>query len=256
MSPDHGDPDRHGKRKRGADDTVDRRSKPNSKPKMGAEFAVSLKQTVKTLRDSEFVSDLDASDFEIESVDAATGSWAVVAYLIRKRDSRTFVLKAMKGNYWTGEVPLETRFATEVAFQQRAADHGLAPAISQYGWGSTAFFDDAGIRSMLRPVGESGTNMLYSLMDRWPSSLARWWGTAADDDKSRVRTLTYELYDKIAALGLRLDDITADNVLVRLDPLAVCAVDFDPTMTFKDSNGAEAMRGAVEEVFNVLATAL
>lgn len=210
---------------------------------------------LKTLRDSEFASALDRTDFEIEAVHDSLGSWSVIAYLHNNFETpaKPLVLKAMKCNYRTGEMPFETRFATEVAFQQRAADHGLAPAIHQYGWGSSEFFDDAGIRSSLRPFGESDTNMLYILMDRWPSTLARWWGTASEDDKILVRTLTDELYAKIAALGLRMTDITADNVLVRLEPLAVGAIDFDPTMTFEDARGAEAMRQSVEDVFDALA---
>ena len=59
-----------------------------------------------------------------------------------------------------------------------------------------------------------------------------------------MQTLTYDLYEKVAALGLRLDDISADNVMVRTNPLQVCAIDFDPNMTFEDDD-LKAARGTM-----------
>ena len=209
-------------------------------------------RALKALRDSAFSADtaLDKDDYELKSVNL-DGSWAVVACLTRKRDGRELVLKAMKCNYRDGD--FETRFASEVAFQQRAAEQNLAPPILQYGWGSSAFFDAAGIRSALRPFGESGTGMLYILMGQWTSTLREWWNSASVDDKATVRALTYALYDQIAGLGLRLDDLSADNVMVRSKPtLRVCAIDFDPNMTLEDQGAQEVMRGGVELVFEAL----
>ena len=97
--------------------------------------------------------------------------------------------------------------------------------------------------------------MLYVLMERWPASLRAWYPGASEADKARARTLTYELYDALGALGLRLEDISADNVLVRTHPLRVAAIDFDPTMTLEDDDvpsAQKAMRGAAECVFEGL----
>ena len=203
----------------------------------------------------ESVDALDSSDWVIESVNASLGSWAVIACLKRKMDGRELVLKAMNGNYRLGD-DCDTRFASEVTFQQLAAGHGLAPKIHQYGWGSSLFFADHAIRSALRPYRVPhvpDTAMLYILMERWPSSLREWWDSAADADKDTVRSLTYKLYDRIADLGLRLDDVSADNVMVRSKPtLSVCAIDFDPNMTVENQGAHKAMRGAVEGVFEWL----
>jgi len=210
---------------------------------------------------------LDPADYEIEWVSDSLGSWSIIVG-VRERagERRPLILKVMKGRYRYGDY--RTRLAEEVAFQQRAADLGLAPEVVKFGWASNTFFEDEHLRgetrSQMDSKKESCEKMLFILMERRGEPLASWWETATDGDKDRVKKFTYQIYDDLGYNGLNMTDISADNVLIDTTPeLRACAIDFDPDRICIDSmvnrGGLEpkdieavqaSMRVKVDEIFH------